>query len=59
MKMRTRAGMGRCQGGFCSTRVLQILCEELGKPPLEITQSGGHSNVLVSKACELEEGERA
>ena len=59
VKMRTRAGMGRCQGGFCGTRVLQILCEELGRPPLEITQSGGHSNVLVSKACELEEEEKA
>ena len=51
VKMRTRAGMGRCQGGFCSTRVLEILCEELGKTPLEITQSGGNSRILVGKAC--------
>ena len=51
IKMRLRAGMGRCQGGFCSPRVLEILCEELGKTPLEITQSGGHSNILVGKAC--------
>ena len=59
VKMRTRAGMGRCQGGFCSPRVLQILCEELGKSPLEITQSGGHSNVLIGRACEGEKGEKA
>lgn len=51
VKMRTRAGMGRCQSGFCSPRVLQILCEELRKTPLEITQSGGHSNILVDQAC--------
>ena len=56
VKMRTRAGMGRCQGGFCSPRVLQILCEELGKEPLEITQSGGHSNILVGHACQPKEG---
>lgn len=55
VKMRTRAGMGRCQGGFCSPRVLEILCEELGKTPLEITQSGGHSNILVGTACSEEE----
>jgi len=51
VKMRTRAGMGRCQGGFCSSRVLQILCEELNLDPLEVTQSGGDSYVLLEKAC--------
>jgi glycerol-3-phosphate dehydrogenase len=50
IKMRTRAGMGRCQGGFCSPRVLQILCEELGLDPLEVTQSGGLSPVLLDRA---------
>ena len=29
VKLRTRAGMGRCQGGFCGPRVVEILCEEL------------------------------
>lgn len=57
VKMRTRAGMGRCQGGFCSPRVLEILCEELGLDPLEVTQSGGRSNILVGRACEPKEGE--
>lgn len=54
VKMRTRAGMGRCQGGFCSTRVLQILCEELGLDPLEVTQCGGASQVLKARSGELE-----
>ena len=47
VKRRTRAGMGRCQGGFCSPRVLEILCEELNMSPLEITKCGGESRLLV------------
>ena len=47
VKRRTRAGMGRCQGGFCSPRVMEILCEELGVSPLEITKCGGDSRLLV------------
>ena len=46
VKRRTRAGMGRCQSGFCSPRVLEILHRELGIPMEEITKSGGES-VLV------------
>lgn len=57
VKMRTRAGMGRCQGGFCGSRVLQILCEELGLSPDEVTQSGGGSAVLAAKACMLDNEE--
>ncbi|MEG0378804.1 MAG: (2Fe-2S)-binding protein, partial [Eubacterium sp.] len=30
VKKRCRAGMGRCQGGFCSPRVVEILSRELG-----------------------------
>lgn len=59
VKMRTRAGMGRCQGGFCSSKVLQILCEELQLTPLEVTQSGGHSNILVAKACQGDGGKKS
>ncbi|MBR4360959.1 MAG: NAD(P)/FAD-dependent oxidoreductase [Clostridia bacterium] len=47
VKRRTRAGMGRCQGGFCSPRVMEILCEELHCSPLDITKSGGNSHLLV------------
>lgn len=47
IKRRTRAGMGRCQGGFCSPRVLEILSRELGIPPEEITKSGGASRLIL------------
>ena len=47
VKRRTRAGMGRCQGGFCSPRVMEILCEELHLSPLDITKSGGNSRILA------------
>ncbi|MCH5286190.1 MAG: NAD(P)/FAD-dependent oxidoreductase [Christensenellaceae bacterium] len=47
VKRRTRAGMGRCQGGFCSPRVAEILAEELGVPMTEITKCGGESRLLV------------
>ncbi len=33
VKRRTRSGMGRCQGGFCTPRVIEILGQELGLPP--------------------------
>ncbi|MBR6115781.1 MAG: NAD(P)/FAD-dependent oxidoreductase [Oscillospiraceae bacterium] len=41
VKRRTRAGMGRCQGGFCLPRVLEILSRELGVPMTELTKDGG------------------
>ncbi|MBQ6330012.1 MAG: NAD(P)/FAD-dependent oxidoreductase, partial [Kiritimatiellae bacterium] len=33
VKRRTRSGMGRCQGGFCTPRIIEILGSELGLPP--------------------------
>lgn len=33
IKRRTRSGMGRCQGGFCTPRLIEILGSELGVPP--------------------------
>ena len=47
VKRRTRAGMGRCQGGFCSPRVLEILSRELGVPMEAVTKSGGSSRLIV------------
>ena len=47
VKRRTRAGMGRCQGGFCSPRVMQILAEELGVHPTQVTKSGAGSAILT------------
>ena len=49
VKRRTRAGMGRCQGGFCSPRVMEILSRELGVPVSEITKSGSASRLIVGK----------
>lgn len=53
VKRRTRAGMGRCQGGFCSPRVMEILCEELHVSPLDITKSGGESRLLVGTLADI------
>ncbi|HHX23183.1 MAG TPA: NAD(P)/FAD-dependent oxidoreductase [Thermoanaerobacterales bacterium] len=53
VKRRTRAGMGRCQGGFCSPRVLEIIARELGIDPLEITKKGPDSNMLVARIKEF------
>lgn len=46
IKRRTRAGMGRCQGGFCSPRVAAILAEELSCSLGTVTKSGGNSRIL-------------
>ena len=46
VKRRTRAGMGRCQGGFCSPRVAQIISEETGIPLSQIRKGGGDSKIL-------------
>ncbi len=49
IKRRTRSGMGRCQGGFCMPQVLEILAEELGKNPDDITKKGVNSKILYGK----------
>lgn len=49
IKRRTRAGMGRCQGGFCQPKVLEILARELGKEWTEIHLKDGNSEILFSK----------
>ena len=46
VKRRTRAGMGRCQAGFCSPRVMETLVRELGVSIEEITKSGGNSRII-------------
>ena len=47
VKRRCRAGMGRCQGGFCSPRVAQIIADETGIPLSEVTKDGGESRILT------------
>ncbi len=47
VKRRTRAGMGRCQAGFCSPRTMEILARECKLSMFEITKSGGSSKLVV------------
>ena len=54
VKRRVRAGMGRCQGGFCSPRVMEILSRELGIAQTELTKSGGDSRLLVGYTKEVQ-----
>lgn len=47
VKRRTRAGMGRCQAGFCSPKTMEIIARERGISQFEITKSGGASKILL------------
>ncbi|MFO7951538.1 MAG: FAD-dependent oxidoreductase [Bacillota bacterium] len=47
IKKRTRPGGGRCQGGFCGPRVIQILARELGVTPPEIKKNNPGSYILT------------
>lgn len=53
VKRRCSAGMGRCQGGFCSPRVLRIIARELGIDETEVLEEGEGSNVLYSRLKEV------
>lgn len=53
VKRRTRAGMGRCQGGFCGPRVVEIIARELKCSPTEVTQKGVGSYILEKKSREI------
>lgn len=59
IKFRTRAGMGRCQGGFCSSRVAKIISEELGIPLEQVTKKGSCSYYVScpTKEFTVKEGE--
>lgn len=47
VKRRVRAGMGRCQGGFCGPRVLEILARELKVDPTEIKKDLLGSEIVI------------
>ncbi len=49
VKRRVRAGMGRCQGGFCGPRVMEILSRELGVPFTQVTKFGRGSYLTLEK----------
>lgn len=53
IKFRCRPGMGRCQGGFCRPRVIEILSRELNKPYEEITKRGEDTNILIGRTKDI------
>lgn len=53
IKFHCRPGMGRCQGGFCRPRVIEILARELGVRYEEITKRGEDTNILIGKTKDI------
>jgi len=49
VKRRVGAGLGRCQGGFCGPRVVELLCRELGMSPGDVLQDRAGSYMLVEE----------
>lgn len=49
VKRRVRAGMGRCQGGFCGPKVLELLARELGCTPEQINKNEPGSYMVTGK----------
>ena len=47
VKLRTRAGMGRCQNGFCQPSVFNELMREFGYTAAQVTKNGGESHIIV------------
>ena len=54
VKRRVRAGMGRCQSGFCGPRVMEILSRELKIPYTAVTKFGKGSWMTIAKKGEAD-----
>lgn len=52
IKRRTRAQMGRCQGGFCMPYLAELLSRELGIPYEKVTKSGPGSEISIGRTKE-------
>jgi len=52
VKRRTRAQMGRCQGGFCSPAIMKLISREMNIPLEDVTKNGGNSKVVFTKLKE-------
>ncbi|MCK4278151.1 MAG: NAD(P)/FAD-dependent oxidoreductase [Desulfurellaceae bacterium] len=52
IKRRCRAGMGRCQGGFCTPRTIKILRKEYGIKEKDILKNENNSNLFFGKIKE-------
>lgn len=59
IKFYTRAGMGRCQGGFCTYKILKIIARETGLPMEAITKRGDGSYVLSHRVAPVAPGKEA
>ena len=57
VKRRTRAGMGRCHGGFCGNRVAAIIARELGIPVTAVTKDGGESHLFAGETKRIRIGD--
>ncbi len=57
LKRRVRTGMGRCQGGFCSPRVMEIVSKKLNIPFDKITKKGEGSEIVIGKIKEVSHNE--
>ena len=49
VKRRTRAGMGRCQGGFCAPYVMELIAKENGVDIASVTKFGGESHLVIGR----------
>ena len=58
VKRRTRTGMGRCNGGFCTPQAVEIIARELQIPVESVTKCGGASYMVEGK-LKCEEGGNA
>jgi len=56
VKRRARPGMGRCHGGFCTPRVMEIVADELGMDLCEVTKKGPGSRVALGETKAGREG---
>lgn len=52
VKRRTRGGMGRCQGGFCSPYIMELISRELEIPLEQVTKFGGNSYMVIERIGE-------
>lgn len=49
LKKRTRAGFGKCQGGFCQPTVLNLIAKNRGISPLEVKYDGEGSEIVIEE----------
>ena len=59
VKRRTRAGMGRCQSGFCTTYITELLAQELHMPEEHVVKDGKNAYMLVGRTKRQQAGGRA